>query len=78
MAYKWLLKLDEKYPQLAKRARELNKRDDFIMKYDPKEVEKRERDEKARKQRKKEAKEKSQFTPNAKRSKLETEHVVSP
>lgn len=41
MAYKWLCKLDQSYPHLAKRARDLNKSDNFIMKYDPKEVERR-------------------------------------
>ena len=80
MAYKWLLKLDEKYPHLAKRARKMNKRDGFVMKYDPKEVEKRDCEEKkARKERqKKESKEKPQFTPDAKRSKLDRDRVVSP
>jgi hypothetical protein len=35
MAYKWLCKLKEKYPHLAQRAEFLNRRDCFIMKYDP-------------------------------------------
>ena len=35
MAWKWLLQLKEHYPHLAERALELNKRDNFIMKYDP-------------------------------------------
>lgn len=37
MASKWLNKLEEHHPHLATRALELNKRDDFVMKYDPKE-----------------------------------------
>ena len=35
MAWKWLLKLQEHYPHLGKRALELNKQDKFQMKYDP-------------------------------------------
>jgi histone arginine demethylase JMJD6 len=38
MAWKWLCQLDEHYPHLADRARKLNKRDHFRMKYDPVEV----------------------------------------
>jgi len=77
MAYKWLLKLEEPYPHLAKRARELNERDGYVMKYDPKEVEKRERQEKERKRaKKKEAKEKSKSLPDAKRSRVEK--IVTP
>lgn len=52
MAYKWLLKLDEFYPHLAKRARELNEEDGFVMKYDPREIEKRQKEEEKKKQRK--------------------------
>lgn len=52
MAYKWLLKLDEFYPHLAKRARELNDEDGFVMKYDPREIEKRQKEEERKKQRK--------------------------
>mmetsp|Transcript_15342 Transcript_15342/g.18669 ORF Transcript_15342/g.18669 Transcript_15342/m.18669 type:complete len:560 (+) Transcript_15342:132-1811(+) len=44
MAYKLLCKLEEHYPHLAKRAKFLNRRDQFIMKYDPLEVEKREKE----------------------------------
>jgi len=40
MAWKLLCALDERYPQLATRARTLNKRDNFVMKYDPVEIEK--------------------------------------
>lgn len=53
MAYKWLLQLDEFYPHLAKRAREMNIRDNFVMKYDPREVARREREEDERKKQKK-------------------------
>ena len=49
MAYNWLCKLNVHYPHLAKRAESLNKRDDFVMKYDPIEVHKRERDEQQKK-----------------------------
>merc|ERR1711953_880245 len=41
MAYKWLCQLEKHYPQLAHRAKTLNVRDNFVMKYDPIEVEKR-------------------------------------
>jgi histone arginine demethylase JMJD6 len=50
MAYKWLLQLDEFYPHLAKRAREINARDNFVMKYDPQEVARREREDERQKQ----------------------------
>jgi len=49
MAWKWLCQLDERYPELAERARMLNKRDNFRMKYDPEEIRRREREEKRRK-----------------------------
>jgi len=49
MAWKWLCELDNRYPDLADRARELNRRDSFRMKYDPEEVERREHEEKRRK-----------------------------
>jgi histone arginine demethylase JMJD6 len=45
MAWKWLCKLEEVHPDLAERAKALNKRDDFVMKYDPEEIERREREE---------------------------------
>jgi hypothetical protein len=50
------LKLEETHPDLAKRAKELNKRDNFVMKYDPQEVEKREREDEEKKRAKKLAK----------------------
>jgi len=57
MAYKWLCQLDIHYPHLAHRARTLNERDDFIMKYDPDNIRKREWEEERRKRDKGEAKE---------------------
>lgn len=61
MAYKWLNKLETVYPHLASRAMELNQRDNFVMKYDPEEVERRRRleeeRERARKEKKKSKKE---------------------
>mmetsp|Transcript_21041 Transcript_21041/g.58510 ORF Transcript_21041/g.58510 Transcript_21041/m.58510 type:complete len:402 (+) Transcript_21041:130-1335(+) len=51
MAWKLLCALDENgYPELAERARFLNKRDNFVMKYDPVEIEKREQAERQRKE----------------------------
>lgn len=35
LAWKWLCQLEQRYPHLAKRAKALNQRDKFIMKYDP-------------------------------------------
>lgn len=62
MAWKWLGQLEDKYPELADRAKALNKRDMFVMKYDPVEIERRELEElkrrEERKRRKKEEKEK--------------------
>ncbi len=37
LAYKWLLALDEQYPHLAARARALNQRDRFVLKYQARE-----------------------------------------
>mmetsp|Transcript_23013 Transcript_23013/g.65212 ORF Transcript_23013/g.65212 Transcript_23013/m.65212 type:complete len:182 (-) Transcript_23013:221-766(-) len=53
MAWKWLCQLEEKYPELAARAKGMNKRDDFVMKYDPVEIERRERAERLRKKERK-------------------------
>lgn len=50
MAYKWLRQLDEHYPHLAQRARAMNERDGFVMKYDPVEVKRREKEEARRRQ----------------------------
>ena len=41
MAAKWMNQLDIHYPHLAERARYLNKRDKFVMKYDPEVVKRR-------------------------------------
>lgn len=49
LAWKWLNQLDEHYPHLADRARELNRRDHFRMKYDPEEIKRREDAERRRK-----------------------------
>jgi len=57
MAYKWLCQLDTHYPHLAKRARELNAQSNFVMKYEPEEVRKREEEEVRRRKAKREAKE---------------------
>mmetsp|Transcript_16680 Transcript_16680/g.38503 ORF Transcript_16680/g.38503 Transcript_16680/m.38503 type:complete len:432 (-) Transcript_16680:306-1601(-) len=62
MAWKLLCALEkEGYPELADRARSLNKRDNFVMKYDPVEIEKRERAELQRKVDSKRRKEESRF-----------------
>jgi histone arginine demethylase JMJD6 len=50
MAWKWLCQLEIDHPDLADRAKELNRRDDFVMKYDPEEIERRERQAKERKE----------------------------
>ena len=49
MAWKLLCQLDEHYPHLAERARQMNKRDKFRMKYDPAEIERRQERERRRK-----------------------------
>lgn len=55
MAHKWLCQLDVHYPHLAKRARELNQKDGFVMKYEPEEVRRREKEEERRRKARKEA-----------------------
>jgi len=50
MAHKWLLQLEEHYPHLAQRARAMNERDGFVMKYDPAEVTRREQEEQHRRE----------------------------
>lgn len=66
MASKWLNKLGDHYPHLASRARELNKRDNFVMKYDPEIIARRTRrnEKRAKKERKydKEKKQNRQFS----------------
>ena len=70
MAYKWLCQLDTHYPHLAMRARELNARSNFVMKYEPEEVKKREEEEDRRRKAKREAKEaKKELKRKAKLSK---------
>jgi histone arginine demethylase JMJD6 len=49
MAWKWLGRLEEEYPELAARAKAMNKRDNYAMKYDPDEIQRREREERRRK-----------------------------
>lgn len=49
MAWRWLCELDVHYPDLADRARTINRRHNFRMKYDPGEVKRREYEEKRRK-----------------------------
>ena len=61
MAYKWLMKLEDQYPHLAKRARELNEQDAFVMKYDPVQVEKRRGVEEKRRVEKRLAKKKKEL-----------------
>lgn len=56
MAWKWLCRLDNDYPHLAHRARQLNDQDRFVMKYDPVEVQKRDLERKVAKAQKKEKK----------------------
>jgi histone arginine demethylase JMJD6 len=54
MAWKLLCQLEVKYPELAERAKAANKRDRYVMKYDPVEVERRERAERKRKEERRE------------------------
>jgi histone arginine demethylase JMJD6 len=56
MAWKWLCQLEEDYPHLAERAKAANRRDNYVMKYDPVEVERRERERKAEQKRRKQSK----------------------
>ena len=35
LAWKWLCQLNHNYPNLAERAKTMNERDKFVMKYDP-------------------------------------------
>ena len=48
MASKWLCQLDVHYPELANRARAMNRRDKFVMKYDPEEVRRKDEEKKSR------------------------------
>ena len=75
MAYKWLCQLDTHYPHLAKRARELNAQSNFVMKYEPEEVKKREEEEDRRRKAKREAKEaKKELKRKAKVSKSKSSY----
>jgi histone arginine demethylase JMJD6 len=56
MAWKWLGRLEKEYPELAERAKAMNKRDNYVMKYDPVEIERREREERRRKKERKQRK----------------------
>ena len=93
MAWKWLGRLEEEYPELAKRAKAMNKRDNYVMKYDPVEIERRERAERRRKQLRKQQKQvrwerlhRDSLRPAAttdqenclKRSRMESRATVSP
>jgi len=49
LAWKWLGQLDEHYPHLAERARKMNERDNFVMKYDPEVMKRRAEAERRRK-----------------------------
>ena len=60
MAWKWLCHLEVKYPDLAERAKAANKRDGYVMKYDPVEVERREREERNRKEERRRRKQEEQ------------------
>lgn len=51
LAWKWLNQLAVHYPHLAERARELNRRDKFRMKYDPIEIKRRQEEKRRRKMR---------------------------
>jgi len=50
MAAKWINQLDGKYPDLAKLAREMNIRDNFVMRYNPETVKRRDEHKKRMKQ----------------------------
>lgn len=62
MAWKWLCQLEQKYPDLAERAKAANKRDKFVMKYDPVEIERREREERKRKEERKRRKQEERMS----------------
>ena len=62
--------MEEKYPHLAERAKELNSRDDFVMKYDPN------GEALSKKPRESESQERTKTSHSPKRSKVE--RVVSP
>lgn len=78
MAWKWLCQLDEKYPHLAARARELNQRDSFVMKYDPVEVERREQEERRRKEERKRRKQEEKNREQYEKYTWERDRSISP
>lgn len=56
MAWKWLCALEREHPDLAARAKAMNAADDFVMKYSPEGIERRQREELEAKRRKKDRK----------------------
>jgi histone arginine demethylase JMJD6 len=52
MASKWLNALEVSYPLLAERAKIMNRRDNFVMKYDPEKMKRKDRDKKLAEDRK--------------------------
>mmetsp|Transcript_40128 Transcript_40128/g.56523 ORF Transcript_40128/g.56523 Transcript_40128/m.56523 type:complete len:457 (+) Transcript_40128:131-1501(+) len=50
MASKWLNQLDIHYPELASRAKKMNERDSFVMKYDPEEMKMKDAEKQRRKE----------------------------
>ena len=60
LAWKWLKRLEVEYPELAARAKAANQRDNYKMKYDPVEIERREKEERRRKKEKKLRKQRKQ------------------
>lgn len=73
MAWKWLHQLDVHYPHLAETARRLNKRDNFVMKYDPVEVRRREKEEDRKRRSKREAREVEKAKAKEKKRKAKRE-----
>lgn len=57
MAWKWLCRLEDKFPHLADRARELNDKDSFVMKYEPAQIQKKDMERKIAKAQRKQEKE---------------------
>jgi histone arginine demethylase JMJD6 len=76
MAYKWLCQLDEHYPHLAQRARAMNERDGFVMKYDPVEVKRREEEVERRRQLRKLEKEELERNRRDERLLAEEEELI--
>lgn len=53
LAWKWLSQLEHSHPHLAEKAKELNRRDSFVMKYDPEQIQQQEEHDRRNKKRKK-------------------------